>query len=358
MSVSMRDAGPGMGLAGPELARAMQAGLEMRRFAALEAKAQVAGLARSEIQPLPAMSPVELPSPRQGLESRANVLGHPATARPGALGYLLRQTRRVVRRLLRPWFEVQTHFNHAAIDTLEISNRALKSQLDQMIARLNAQAQMLADLRGSLDECTRVLQSRQSALDVRLDEQHECLHHFRRNLEARIDDARNAPAADESPALLEHLFVHARLPAPPARILDLSWSPHSVIEMSSLGYQVVRIDPRRSNGSPLEFEDECFDAVVHLSSASEVTTHSLEDLTSELARVVSPGGRLLFTGRWRFDGELSHSPGLPTGFQITERAFAIHEHGTWSYTTDERRAKIIHSVNPTQVVALVRAEKC
>ncbi len=356
MSVIMRDAGPGTGLTGQDLARAMQAGLEMRRFAALEAKAQAARPARSESQPLAALPPAELPSPRQPLDSQANVLGYPASARPGLLGYLLRQTRRVFKRLLRPWLEVQTNFNHAVIDTLEHSNQALKVHLDQMIGRLNSNSQMLAEFRASLDECTKTFQSRHSALEVRLDEHYECLHHFRKSLEAGIEDVRNTSAAEESPAVLEHLFAYARLPAPPARILDLSWSHSSAVEMSSLGYQVVRIDPRRHNGSPLEFDNECFDAVV---STSGEAAGSLERLlVSELARVLIPGGRLLLTGRLPGDAEAPNwMDASPGPFRIIERAFGVREHGAWSYTTDERRAKTIHADEPTHVMALVLAER-
>jgi hypothetical protein len=370
MTVTTRDAGPAPGLAGEDLARAILAGLEMRRFGALEEKAQLTRAVPADIQPLPALPEATLPGVRPLLEPYANTLGHPASARPGWFGKVLRQTRRALKALLRPWFELQTRFNHSTIDTLESSNRALQGHLQQLTARLHAQSQMLSALSQSLDERTRDLQGRQGTLETRIEDCFDSLHHCREMLAARIDRYCHGtmPRLD-SAVLIEQVFVHSRLPAPPARILNLSRAEHaSAAEINNLGYQLTQVDPGwEQQNSPLPFDNECFDGLIMLhafANPRKETGAEAQHLVAEATRVLCRRGRLLFTVRfspsadkhlyWVYDrAELAK---VLRPLRLVEQAFGVWQHGAWSFSTDERAVSIDSDEQPPTVV-LVHAEK-
>src|SRR5690242_8559246 len=83
-----------------ELAAAMRNGLEARR------QAQVPQ-APPDLPPPPVGDPIAPLWPLTGL------LGHPATAKPGPAGRAIRLARRAVKKLMNPWLDHQTRFNHA-----------------------------------------------------------------------------------------------------------------------------------------------------------------------------------------------------------------------------------------------------
>jgi len=345
MSVTMRDAGPDSGLTSQNLARAILAGLEMRRFAAPKVRVQADPPPQEETRPLPPLPEAALPSVRPLLDPYANALGHKATARPGLFGRLICQTRRGFKALLRPWLEIQTRFNHATIDSLECSHSAIQGYFNQLTARLHAHSQMLAALNRSLDECNQTLQDRHSALEARMEDCYECLHTSRQMLEARIDKYHEELSAEgHGSAILEHFFIQTRLPAPPARILDISQAGHRQWgEISSLGYQVERHNFLQGRHScALPFEDQCFDAVLCLSAFANFPEEAAaveRQFISEAARVLCGRGRLLLTVRRLPPAIENHWAGAGLEqhlkpFQMIEQVFGVQKHGTWSFTTD------------------------
>src|SRR5262249_1057018 len=117
--------------------------------------------------------------------------------------------------------------------------------------------------------------------------------------------------------ILEHIFVHTRLPRPPARVLDLGCAESTnSVEMASLGYEVVGVDLRdlplrhssfqmvRADIAHLPFPDESFAVAVSLSTIEHVgldwygqAPEGTNDhkVIAEVYRVLRPGGRLILT---------------------------------------------------------------
>src|SRR5687768_2108132 len=66
--------------------------------------------------PLPAPEPLDVAGP---LLPVSGLLGHPAAAKPSRLRPVVRLARRAAKLLVRPWLELQTRFNHAAVGVLD-----------------------------------------------------------------------------------------------------------------------------------------------------------------------------------------------------------------------------------------------
>src|SRR5688572_8767484 len=97
-----------------ELAAAMRDGLESRRIA--------------QVSPAPVEAPVTT-DPTAGLWPLVGLIGHPVPFKPGMKGKALRLARRVVKKLLGPWLDHQTRFNHALTTALQTQFTEVGRQL-------------------------------------------------------------------------------------------------------------------------------------------------------------------------------------------------------------------------------------
>ncbi|HZY85268.1 MAG TPA: class I SAM-dependent methyltransferase [Gemmataceae bacterium] len=288
-----------------ELADAMREGLDRRRFCA----------------PAPAgpdFAPLAQLEPRGRVLPYADLVGLAPTARCRVGARLVGWVRRALRAFLRPWLDLQTRFNEGVAETL-LAHHA------EMLRCLN-------DVGG---------QGRRIG---------ELFHHFYQEQEARqllagrldrlAGEAADTPgpAAEASDHVLEHVFIHTRLPAPPAQLLELSCGPAArAVELTSLGYQVtgVALDalPPAPGGGPadLPFPDESFDVVTALSGLTGVAPPAGVHAVAEAARVLRPGGRLLLT----LPHDRARLEALLRPVAVVELTFGVRRGGRWAFTADE-----------------------
>lgn len=190
-----------------------------------------------------------------------------------------------------------------------------------------------------------------------------------------------------SERILEHIFVHTRLPAPPGRLLDIGCAESTnAIEMASLGFQVVGVDMRalplshpnfemvQANLISLPFPDNAFDVVVSLSTIEHVGLgwycKTEEDETDfkaalEAFRVLRPGGRMILTVPFGKAGQTpvhriydrARLEEMLRPFRIVELAFGLRDGQNWTYSADRARAEATDSVTRVSAIALVVVEK-
>jgi SAM-dependent methyltransferase len=198
--------------------------------------------------------------------------------------------------------------------------------------------------------------------------------------------APHPPEAEVGERIIESVFVHTRLPRPPARVLDLGCAESAnAVEMAGFGFEVVGVDARemllqhpalrvvRTDIGSLPFADGSFDVVVSLSAIARLgldrcglppgrTTDAR--VIAEVRRVLRPGGRFLLTlpfGRpmltpTRQVYDLAMLDTLLEPFQRIETAFGVRDGESWSYTTDVSLAERADSGGRVSAVALVVAE--
>jgi SAM-dependent methyltransferase len=310
------------------LADAMREGLDRRRFCAPAA-------AGSDFTPLSQLEP------RHRVLAYVDLVGLPPAARcrVGArfVGYL----RRVFRVFLRPWLDLQTRFNEGAAEVL----LAHHAELLRCLNDLSGQGRRLTEL----------------------------FHHLHEEQEARLALAERVnrlvgeahptpPTPEASEHVLEQVFLHTRLPAPPAQLLEMSWGPAArVVELTSLGFQVtgVALDalPPPAGGGPadLPFPNESFDVVTALSDLTEAGQAGDLHAMAEAARVLRPGGRLLLSVPFgRADGagyDRARLEALLRPLTVTELTFGVRRGGRWAFAADEP------APGPRGALALVVAEK-
>jgi SAM-dependent methyltransferase len=346
-----------------ELAEAMRAGFEARRPLALETVVYTARGA-----PLP-----EIPN---AVRSYARLVNHPPVVLPGRLAPVIFFCRRVVRALARPWFEFQTKFNQQSLRVTE----AYRCKINETIVRI-----------GHLETRTEQL-SRAVA---------RCLARLEENGEIPTGDLAepgpafapphapfvpHQPEAEAGERIIEHIFVHTRLPRPPARVLDLGCAESTnAVEMAGLGFEVVGADARavpfqhpalrvvRTDIGSLPFADGSFDVVVSLSTLARLGLDRCGPppgratparVIAEARRVLRPGGRFILTlpfgrpaltrARQVYDGGMLDA--LLEPFQRIETAFGVRDGEAWSYTTDVSLAEQADSGARVSAVALVVAE--
>ncbi len=311
-----------------ELADAMREGLDRRRFCA----------------PAPAgpdFGPLAQLEPRHRVLAYADLVGLPPAARCRVGARFVGWLRRAFRVFLRPWLDLQTRFNEGAAEVL-----------------LAHHAELLRCLNDLCGQGRRVT---------------ELFHHFHEEQEARqllaqrldrLDGAgpRTPPPPEGSEHVLEQVFLHTRLPAPPAQLLELSWGPAARgVELTSLGFQVtgVALDalPPPPGGGPagLPFPDESFDVVVALSDLAQAGRSADLHAVAEAARVLRPGGRLLLSVPFgRADGgsyDRARLEALLRPLAVVELTFGVRRGGRWAFAADEPAG------GPRGALALAVAEK-
>lgn len=186
--------------------------------------------------------------------------------------------------------------------------------------------------------------------------------------------------------IVEHIFVHNRIPRPPAKVLDMGCAESTTaIELASLGFQVTGVDLRRlplehpnfrmveANLGDLPFADAQFDIVVCLSTIEHVGLgwytdgDPTTDKTAlvEAVRVLRPGGTFLLTvpfGRRAVTPvhrvyDLEQLNELVAPLVVTEMSFAVRDGEAWTFTADAAVAGQADSAERVGAVALVVAEK-
>ena len=296
-----------------QLAEAMRAGLERRHWpGAPHVNSPAVGPLASE--------------PGAALLQYADLLHFPAVARPGPFHLLIRFLRGTVRPLIRPWLAVQTEFNRHTLQTLQ----GVYRELGLLRARIE-ELQEQADGRAPTIEAPAV--------------------------------AAGCPDVAAPECIMERIFVHTRLPPPPARVLVLGAAAgRGALELASFGYAVVGVGRQLpvlhhpslamvgADARQLPLASAGFDVVVGLFTGQRAGVS--EHAVAELGRVLRPGGRLLLTLPF------SQPPAAGTGvndllrsFRPVKTLYGIHDGETWSVTRDGANA------GRAWAVALIVAEK-
>jgi SAM-dependent methyltransferase len=295
------------------LADAMREGLDRRRFCA----------------PAPAgpdFAPLTQLEPRVRVLPYADLVALAPTGRYRVGARVVGWVRRALRAFLRPWFDVQTRFNEGAAEMLLAHHAELLRCLDD----LSGQGRRITEL----------------------------FHHLHQEQEARqlLAERLGSPAGEAGPPaaaaaeapdhVLEHVFVHTRLPAPPAQLLELSCGPAAhAVELTSLGFQVTGVGldvlPPAPGGAPadLPFPDESFDVVTALSGLTAAAPGAAAHAVAEAARVLRPGGRLLLTAPYGRaagpGGDRARLEALLRPLAVVELTFGVRRGGRWACTPDE-----------------------
>jgi hypothetical protein len=301
------------------LAEALRSGLESRR------------LLRNCAELNPELPPIRLGGHLSRLLETAGLLGFSAP-RSSRLAGVMRLFRVAVKRLMTPWLDRQTQFNHVGYEVLH----ALNHQVHLITERLNALERTVSGeaLPGYRDT------------NQRLNECFHDLYQLRRLLSGL--ECSGADEVDHLPHdpvhTVEALFLHTRLPVPPARVLVCSAVGAHALDLASLGFHVTAFGCDRGPGhhpgmqlergessSGLPFSDGSFDVAVVL--AGEITSIRLRRDRPDyrdLARVLSPGGIAL--GSIRLNGDASEASRLAEyvePLRVVERKFASRAGHGW-----------------------------
>jgi SAM-dependent methyltransferase len=335
---------PGPDASPEELARLIRDGLEAGRWPMTPPARPAPPLPPDA----PELGPVLLPF--------SSPLGHPAAAGPGRLRKPVRLIRGVLKVFLRPWFDLQTRFNHKVMEALEREQRRLGDHLKDLAEYLREQQDAVRRLNHRVNDGLYQTQARFDELADRL----------RAEFGAPRPEPR--PAVPIGERVLESIFVHTRLPAPPARLLDLGAA--GALEMASLGFQVVGVDvrhaaARHSNLQVVEaprhrlpFPDGAFDVAVAASAFGAGRVGEGDDgddlaAAAEVFRALRPGGRFILTVPLGRGYDLDKVDQLLVRFRRVETAYGVRDGEEWSFTTDAGRA----AADGAGAVALLVAEK-
>lgn len=260
-----------------ELAAAMRNGLDGRKFFRTPTR----------LPPIPVPPAELLPQ----LAESAGLLGHPAPPGRGLSGRLGRIVRRAAKRLMNPWLDRQTQFNHSTATYLS----SVHDYLAGVTERVNAlQAEV----------------ARQTATQYsRPDESMCCGRHSLRRSAVTF--------ADDPVRVVEGLFLDTRLPPPPARVLVLTPDGADALDLAGRGYHVVQ----SANGVG-PFSDESFDVVVAF-AGDRADGPPADSTLASLGRVLALGGRVIGSGPSEPGGRFSP-------LRVVERAYAVRDSHGWS----------------------------
>ncbi|HEY7312547.1 MAG TPA: methyltransferase domain-containing protein [Gemmataceae bacterium] len=346
------------------LARALRSGLELRWS-------------------IPSRSDGRDPFPPRGnvrpfLERYADSLHYTPPPRRQPLLRLLGMVRSLLRKLLGPWLDVQTHFNLSTVSvieqveqrvqSLEEANRSLRQTVETLEKTLLARTD---------HELNRQAETLEEGLRLRVNQELSRYGEIARaglwfNPAVNVWLDHDGPRVTEiNERILEPIFIHTHLPRPPARLLALGCAESTnAIEMASLGFEVVGVDSRRLHLShpnftmiqasiaELPFEDESFDAAVALSTFS---IGEDEQGVGEAFRVLKRGGRFLVTVPFGRPAKGVYTRAqldrLLGAFRLVERAYGVRDGDAWSFTLDEQRAEQADSGERVSAVCLLALEK-
>jgi SAM-dependent methyltransferase len=334
-----------------QLAQAMREGLEKRRY-----------LGGSRLDCLARLS---LHEARNALAANGDLAKLPPLARPGLLAWPIRFCRRILRTFLRPWLAVQSQHNRLVGEVLEGLNREvqvlkawIEKDFDEMVNRELGPRGRIAGA-GLWFNPAVAVQFHDGRPEVRL----------------------------VSERILESIFVHTRLPSPPARVLDLGCAESTnALEIASLGYQVTGVDLRelplthpslamvKADMARLPLADDSFDVAVSLSTIEHVgldwygqSPQGCSDLRAadEVLRVLRPGGRFILTVPFgqKDTTDLQRiydqdSLGQLLGrFRVVETMYGYREKLAWSVTNDVEQVRDVRTLDRTNALAMVVAEK-
>lgn len=320
-----------------ELAAAMRDGLEARRYYRKSPPDQPE-------PPGPPPSAGHLAEMLAGERPPATPLADVSLPGAGVGGRAVRLVRRAVRRLLRPWLYYQSEVNAVRADQADRLARfdtAVFWYLEAMRAYVGGLTTHIQTLQREV--FGEVLPGYLSA-NSRLNECFHDLYKLRQLLGPSGPD-RNGVLPTGTPHVIEGLFLHTRLPAPPARVLTLA-AAHA-LDLASLGYQVVSAGPvgvrhpeLRATGAAdraLPFADGSFDLVVTLAGdgmgagAADPWTASGGPLRAELARLVMPGGSVIGSVRVEDDAPAPvEVAALVAPFRLVELAYATRAGDGWA----------------------------
>lgn len=281
-----------------ELAAAMRQGLEARRFFRKPAEA-----------PLPPIPHFELPdgSLLPKLLDLGGVIGAPAPAHGGVKGRVVRLARKVVKKLMNPWLDRQTRFNHTTYDHLQVINIYLGHLAAKMDTQNEVARRLLAELAASRQAT--------ATAHARMSEFFREVYQLRQALAAAGGPSPDglfptAPPPIDPVHVVEGLFLHTRLAPPPGRALVVSPVGLHALDLASLGYQVVLAgataeplshpDLRVSDDvAGLPYADGSFDWAVAFCGEGEhahgtgLAGADVERTRRAVARAMAPGGRLV-----------------------------------------------------------------
>jgi len=304
--------------------------------------------ARGWVDPTPALVPF------------SGLLGHAGGGRSGLLRLPVRVVRKILKRLLSPWFDLQTRFNHTLIGVLAEQTHQGESLVDAIDSRVaEAEARVADELRGELARHfatvavqRKALTAGAEALAARVreleaanaalrDEARQSVEasnqtrvaavHFARLAEARAHDeieaVRDGLAEEIADARAEWAaafgkvrwavraagtaralaFAVARLPEPPARVLQVGPWP---LDLAVLGFATDFAD---SLPDTIQFDDASFDCVcVTLQGYSDAGLSADRELMRRLAGALAPEGRVLLAA-------VGYPDDIAAGFRVVER---------------------------------------
>lgn len=244
-----------------ELAAAFRGGLESRRQV-------LAPPVRPDLPPAPGGDPIAPLWPLTGL------LGHSAGAKPGLRGKVIRFLRRVVKKLINPWLDHQTQFNHQLAAILQTQFAEVFQHLQILNARLN--------------EVSRAEPTQLQALEARVN---ECHYEIARS---RTEGLASSTGLDEAWAA-EETFLQTRMPDPPGRALVLATDGVAPPTLAAFGYSVLIASPADVVDLPLK--DGSLQLVVALDRTGAETrtiwSASGKPAREALARLLGRYGRVI-----------------------------------------------------------------
>ena len=228
------------------------------------------------------------------LRTLGDLEGLPPMAKPGAGAFVIRRIRAVLRAFLRPWLAAQTIFNH------------------ESARRFQA---MLTTVR-DLERRTPNLEESIGHLELRL----RALEREPHTGARREEDEPRQPTIDPDDEV-ERMFVHSRLPRPPARVLAAG-SRAAVLApgLRAFGFDVQLHDcaPREGaqpSGSGIQDStraipsgDRTFDVVIILEDEGRPGGGGAQDMVADAVRIVDSGGRLLLSARLDANSDAATDP--------------------------------------------------
>ena len=333
---------------------------------------------------------------RRKLLHCGDLLNHPPTVKPGRFAPVVRFLRGALRVLLRPWLEMQTRCNTHLIEAIEGLHLASYSRFAALDKQLEERCRVLYDLLMKTDPqdypnasepppatCSDDVLNRELGSNGKLA---QAGLWFNPPVVVRFENSKPV-AVGVSERILEHMFIHTRLPKPPARVLDLGCAEStSALEMACFGYDVVGVDLRnlplehpalqvmRADISRLPFDDASFDVVVSLSTIEHVGLDWYGsapqkgtdfDVAVEVKRLLRPGGHFILTvpfGRPAVTPlqriyDRARLDELLQPFERVEIAYGVRDGGAWSFTTDAARAENVDSKDCVSAVAMIVVRK-